>query len=332
MKAGATGGGAQVLAEDPAVGQFTAHLKHERNASGHTLTNYLLDIAQFARVTWGPDALPPFAWGSVDRFGARRFLVEFQKQGAEATTTARKLSSLRTFYRFMVREGMVAGDPFTGLKPPKRARKLPRFLSVDDVTRLLECPVKLWKDGEPPKGAKERRMAEYAALRDAAMLEMLYSTGGRISEVAGLQDSSVDLLGGVAVVRGKGKKERLCALGRPCQKALRAALDRRNAIWPEIAVRTRGEKPLFVNTRGDRLTTRSIERLLKKYLAAANLDHEISPHALRHSFATHMLDAGADLRSVQELLGHASLSTTQIYTHVTIERMKKVYNDAHPRA
>jgi integrase/recombinase XerC len=161
---------------------------------------------------------------------------------------------------------------------------------------------------------------------------MLYSTGGRVGEVAGLQDGALDLLSGVARVRGKGKKERLCALGRPCQKALRAALDRRNALWPEIAARTQGEKPLFVNTRGGRLTPRSIERLLKKYLAAANLDHEISPHALRHSFATHMLDAGADLRSVQELLGHASLSTTQIYTHVTVERMKKVYNDAHPRA
>jgi integrase/recombinase XerC len=332
MKPGATGGGAEVLAADPAVAQFSAHLKHERNASPHTLTNYLLDLAQFVRSTWGRDALPPFAWGSVDRFGARRFLVEFQKQGAEATTTARKLSSLRTFYRFMVREGLVAGDPFTGLKPPKRARKLPRFLSVEEVTRLMECPQRLWKEGERPKGAKERQMAEYAALRDAAILEMLYSTGGRVGEVAGLQDGALDLLSGVARVRGKGKKERLCALGRPCQKALRAALDRRNALWPEIAARTQGEKPLFVNTRGGRLTPRSIERLLKKYLAAANLDHEISPHALRHSFATHMLDAGADLRSVQELLGHASLSTTQIYTHVTVERMKKVYNDAHPRA
>ena len=324
--------GAGVLSGDPAVGQFSAHLEHERNASRHTLSNYLLDLAQFARFVWGDDVLPPFAWAGIDRFGARRFLVESQKQGAEATTTSRKLSSLRSFYKFMEREGMVSGNPFAGLKAPKRARKLPNFLSVAEVTRLLETPMKLWDEGTPPHGARERQMASYIARRDAALLEMLYSTGGRVSEVAELQQRAVDMLSAVAVVRGKGKKERLCALGRPCMKALRAALEARNALWPEIECRTRGDQPLFVNTRGDRLTTRSIERLLKKYLRAADLNHEISPHALRHSFATHMLDAGADLRSVQELLGHASLSTTQIYTHVTVEKMKQVYNDAHPRA
>lgn len=324
--------GIGVLSGDPAVGQFAAHLEHERNASRHTLASYLLDLAQFARFVWGNDVLPPFAWASVDRFGARRFLVETQRRGAEATTTSRKLSSLRAFYKFMEREGLVPGNPFLALKAPKRARKLPNFLSVDEVTRLLDAPMKVWEAKEPPHGARERQMAAYIARRDAALLEMLYSTGGRVSEVAGLQQSSVDMLSGVAVVRGKGKKERLCALGRPCMKALKAALEARNDLWPEIEHRTRGEQPLFVNTRGDRLTSRSIERLLKAYLRAVNLNHEISPHALRHSFATHMLDAGADLRSVQELLGHASLSTTQIYTHVTVEKMKQVYNDAHPRA
>lgn len=325
-------GGAEAMHGDPCVAQFLAHLEHERNASPHTISNYLLDIAQFARFTWTADALPPYAWGGVDRFQARAFLVDSQKRGSEATTTARKLSSLRTFFKFLEREEMISASPFTGLKAPKRARKLPHFLSVDEVNRLLAAPGRLWDEGKPPGGKRERQMAEYGARRDAAILEVLYSTGGRVSEVAGLSEPSVDMLSGVVRVRGKGKKERLCALGRPAVKALKAALGIRDAMWPDIARRTRGDRPLFVNMRGDRLTTRSVERLLKKYLAAAGLNPGISPHALRHSFATHMLDAGADLRSVQELLGHASLSTTQIYTHVTVEKLKKVYDETHPRA
>lgn len=325
-------GGAELLHADPCVMQFLAHLEHERNASRHTISSYLLDIAQFARFTWTADAVPPFAWGGVDRFNARAFLVDSQKRGSEAATTSRKLSSLRAFFRYMEREEMVAANPFAGLKAPKRARKLPHFLSVDEVNRLLAAPMKCWTDRVVPKGDRERRMAEYAAKRDAAILEVLYSTGGRVSEVAGLSEAGVDMLTGVVQVRGKGKKERLCALGRPACRALKEAVNLRDALWPAIAKRGRGIKPLFVNFRGERLTTRSIERLLKKYLVEARLNPAISPHALRHSFATHMLDAGADLRSVQELLGHASLSTTQIYTHVTVEKLKKVYDDAHPRA
>ena len=324
--------GAAQLHADPCVVQFMAHLEHERNASPHTISNYLLDIAQFARFTWTVDALPPYAWGGVDRFLARAFLVDSQKRGSEATTTSRKLSSLRAFFRYMEREEMVEANPFTGLKAPKRARKLPHFLSVDEINRLLAAPMKCWTDRKVPKGDRERRMAEYAAKRDAAILEVLYSTGGRVGEVAGLSEAAVDMLTGVVQVRGKGKKERLCALGRPACRALKEAVNLRDALWPAITKRGRGVKPLFVNFRGERLTTRSIERLLKKYLVEARLNPAISPHALRHSFATHMLDAGADLRSVQELLGHASLSTTQIYTHVTVEKLKKVYDEAHPRA
>lgn len=327
-----TPGGIERVSDDAAVAQFSAYLEHERNASPHTLANYLLDLAQFARSTWGADALAPFAWTSVDRFGARRFLVETQKQGAAPATTSRKLSSLRAFYRFLEREGTVSANPFAGLKAPKQARKLPRFLSVPEVTRLLEAPARLWDEQKRPGGARERQLAEYIARRDTAILEVLYSTGGRVGEVAGLQDSALDRLSGTVLVRGKGKKERICSLGRPALKALLAALDLRNALWPEIERRTRGDKPVFVNARGGRLTARSMERVLKKYLLAANLNHELSPHALRHSFATHLLEAGADLRSVQEMLGHASLSTTQIYTHVTVEAMKKVYREAHPRA
>lgn len=329
---GGAGKGGALMTDDPCVAQFAAYLEHERNASRHTLASYLMDIAQFARFAWTGDALPPFDWRTVDRFKSRAFLIDFQKRGSEATTTSRKLSSLRSFYRFMEREGMVPLNPFAGLKAPKRARKLPAFLSQAEVIRLLDAPLQAWAGTRPPRRERERKLAEYAAMRDAAMLEVLYSTGGRVSEIAGLMEPQVDLLSGVVQVRGKGKKERLCALGRPAVKALRAARSLRDELWPEMSRRRGSDKPLFLNIRGGRLTPRSVERLLKKYLAAANLNPDLSPHALRHSFATHMLEAGADLRSVQELLGHASLSTTQIYTHVTVEKLKKVYDDAHPRA
>lgn len=321
-----------MMTDDPGVSQYAAHLEHERNASRHTVANYIMDIAQFVRFTWTGDALPPYAWAQVDRFKARAFLVDFQKRGSEATTTSRKLSSLRAFYRFMEREGLVALNPFAGLKAPKRAKKLPNFLAPEEITRLLEMPLKLWAAARKPRQERERKLAEYCALRDQALLEVLYSTGGRITEIVGLLEPQVDLLTGVVQVRGKGKKERLCALGRPAARALRAALASRNELWPELERRRPIDRPLFLNVHGGKLTSRSVERLLKKYLSGANLNPEISPHALRHSFATHMLDAGADLRSVQELLGHASLSTTQIYTHVTVEKLKKVYDDAHPRA
>lgn len=326
-----TGTAGWALTDDPDVSQFVAHLEHERNASRHTVAAYLLDLGQFVKAVWGADVHPPFAWEGADRFAARRFLVDSQKGGSEATTTSRKLSSLRSFYRFLEREERVAVNPFGGLKGPKKARKLPQFLSVDEIGRLLEAPLKVWAAAEPPKSARERTLAEYIARRDAAILEVLYSTGARVSEISGLQEPSVDMISGVVQVRGKGKKERLCALGRPACRVLSAALNLRNTLWPDLARRTKGDRPLFANTHGGRLTSRSIERSLKRYLQTANLNPSISPHALRHSFATHMLDAGADLRSVQELLGHASLSTTQIYTHVTVDTLRRVYHDAHPR-
>ena len=329
---GGAGKGGALMTDDPSVAQFAAYLEHERNASGHTVASYLMDIAQFVRFTWTGDALPPYPWTSVDRFKARAFLVDFQKRGSEATTTSRKLSSLRSFYKYLERENLAGTNPFTGLKAPKRARKLPAFLSPPEVSRLLEMPLKHWAERKPGGSERVRKLAEYAAHRDAAMLEVLYSTGARISEIAGLTDPQVDLLSGVVQVRGKGKKERLCALGRPALKAVKTNLALRHELWPSVSDRRLPARPLFLNTRGGRLTPRSVERLLKRYLAMAGLNTLITPHALCHSFATHMLDAGADLRSVQELLGHASLSTTQIYTHVTVEKMKKVYDDAHPRA
>lgn len=318
-------------ADDPRIAHFLLYLENERNASRHTQSGYMNDIVQFALATWGPDAAPPFPWEKADRFAARRFLVGFQKAGLTATTTNRKLSSLRSFYRFMEREEVLGANPFDGLSGPKKARNLPQVLSVDEIRRLLEAPMRIWNRTQSALSAKERIGAEYAAVRDVALLETLYSTGCRISEAVGMTDRQMDLLGGSVVVRGKGRKERLCPLGNPACKALREAVRRRDALWP-AARRTPEGRRVFLNQRGGALTSRSAERLLKRYLVEAGLDAAITPHALRHSFATHLLDAGADLRSVQELLGHASLSTTQIYTHVSVERLKKAYDDAHPRA
>ena len=315
------------LLRDPCVAAFRVFLVSEKNASPHTVSSYLRDIEQFAAMAWGADAAPPYAWQDADRFAARRFLVQFQKEGRMATTTGRKLSSLRAFYRFQERENFVTVNPFSGVRPPKRSRNLPEILSVAEILRLMESPMRVFDSGKADIKPADMPLHEYAALRDSAILEVMYSTGARISELAGLSEAAVDLMNGVIRVLGKGKKERLCPLGRPSVAALRRMMEKGHALW-----RGGRTQPVFLNHRGHRLTTRSMERMMKKYLVEAGLNPEISPHAMRHSFATHLLDAGADLRSVQELLGHASLSTTQIYTHVTVERLRKVYDDAHPRA
>ncbi len=314
----------QALENDPALALFVQYLEGEKNASDHTIENYLMDLRQFIAQQWGAEARPPFQWGEVDRFAARRFLAGFQKSGCAPATARRKLSALRSFFRFLVREELAKSNPIAGLVMPRRIRKLPKVFSVEEVGRLLAAPLR----EEPNSG---NAFARCARLRDAAMLEILYSAGMRLSELTGLREDHVDLLSGIIRVRGKGKKERLCPLGGPATKALRAYLDAREAY---LAAEGRGRRgaPLFLNKSGGPLTPRSVERMMKKYLIAAGLDASRSPHALRHSFATHLLDAGADLRSVQELLGHASLSTTQIYTHVSIERLKDVYEKAHPRA
>lgn len=317
------------IESDACVRHYVEYLRSERNASPHTVVNYLIDIGQFASAQWA-GGKPPYSWKSVDRFAARRFLADMQRKGSQATTTGRKLASLRSFFKFLEREEYLDKNPFGGLRAPRKPRHLPKVLSVQQVTRLMESPARVYRMISEKNGPPDA-VREYIALRDTAILEILYSTGGRVSEIAGLSDRDVDLVSGTARVRGKGKKERLCPLGNPACKAIRAMQERARAVAGDSAAR-RGEGPLFMNAHGRRLTTRSVERILKKYLADSGLDAGISPHALRHSFATHMLDAGADLRSVQELLGHASLSTTQIYTHVSVEKLKKVYDDAHPRA
>ncbi len=320
------------IQQDPTVMGFLRYLEAERDASDHTVDAYLRDMQQFAVFVWG-DAAPPYDWEDVDRFQARRFLMEFQRSGAAPATTARKVSSLRSFYRHLEREERVLLNPFSGLHGPKQSRKLPDVLSVSEVARLLAAPLQAWRDASKQKRMRSPEWAQfrsYAAYRDSAMLEVMYSTGARVSEVAGMTERDVDMLGGVVVVRGKGKKERLCPLGSPALRAVRAALGAAEGVLPAVAARSKA--PLFRNRSGGFLTPRSMERIMKQALLVAGLPADYSPHALRHSFATHLLDAGADMRCVQELLGHASLSTTQIYTHVSIEHLKRVYEEAHPRA
>ncbi|MCH8513068.1 MAG: tyrosine recombinase XerC [Kiritimatiellae bacterium] len=313
------------MSSDPELEAFLQHLEGEKNASVHTTTHYAADILQFAAHRW-PDAAAPFPWASVTRLQARGFLAEVQKQGARPATTGRKLSSLRSFFKFLHREGRVEANPFSGLPAPRQDRNLPEVLSRAEVCRLLEAPQTLLAQAEPGDVFKI-----YAAARDTAILEVLYSSGIRLSELTGLRENRVDLLGGVVRVMGKGKKERMCPLGGPAVNALHEALEAKERFLDFLGVSKR-PPALFLNKHGTALSNRSIQRMMKTMLSAANLNPDFSPHDLRHSFATHLLDAGADLRSVQELLGHSSLSTTQIYTHVSIERMKEVYNQAHPRA
>ena len=315
---------------DPCVEHFVQYLEGEKNASGHTISNYLIDIRQYCEIVWGEDAQPPYKWKEADRFSARKFLVFFQKLELSPATTGRKLSALRSFYKFLLREEYVELNPFSGLSLPKKGSYLPQILSVSEICRLLDAPAK-HAETQQAKSPKVRLWREYMVARDAAILELLYSTGMRINELATLPEERIDLLSGVARVRGKGKKERLCPLGSPAIRTLMKNLELRENVWL-LEGRKDARSPVFLNKSGGPISARSIERMMKKYVLFCGLNAELSPHSLRHSFATHLLDAGADLRSVQELLGHASLSTTQIYTHVSVERLKEVYQLAHPRA
>ncbi|MBM4152240.1 MAG: tyrosine recombinase XerC [Kiritimatiellaceae bacterium] len=312
---------------DPCVEHFVKYLQGEKNASEHTVSNYLIDIRQFVELIWGEEAKPPYNWKEADRLSARKFLVFFQKLELEPTTTSRKLSALRSFYKFMVREEYVALNPFSGLHLPKKGNYLPTVLSMKEVEQLLAAP-----EAMAAASTSSSIFQSYMPVRDTAILELLYSTGMRIGELVSLTEARVDILSGIVSVLGKGKKERLCPLGRPAEKALQKALAMRSEVWNSLGVSGSGKRALFLNKFGGPITVRSIERMLKTYVGYCGLKPTISPHALRHSFATHLLDNGADLRSVQELLGHASLSTTQIYTHVSVEKLKRVYQEAHPRA
>lgn len=293
------------------VVSFLNHLRMERNASPHTLRSYEADLEQFLAFlaeVQGVDAalVDPMA---IDSKRLRRYSAWLSSRAYAASTVARRLASLRSFFRYHRRQGTLSGDPAGGLRNPKQPKRLPKLLRVDEIVAFL--------DHLPTETA--------FGVRDRAMFETLYGGGLRVSELVGLNLDDLDPEQLLVRVRGKGRRERLCPVG-PMAFAwiLR---------WTPLRVPERpGDPALFLNRFGNRLTTRSVGRLLEEHLTAQGLDPAASPHTLRHSFATHLLDRGADLRSVQELLGHRSLATTQIYTHLTSERLREVYDDAHPRA
>lgn len=315
--------------QDEAVRSFLAYLSRERNASEHTAESYRMDIEQFAKAVLKCDpSREHVKWDDASVYDARAFVLFLQEEKQARSSMLRKISALRSFYRYMTREQIISSNPFIGLTSPKRQKLLPKYMTVAEVGRLLEAPELYWQRAHSSQLTKSEAHSILSITRDSAILEVIYSGGLRISEALNLDMGSVDLLGDVMLIRGKGKKERISALGQPAERALRKyLLVRRN--WTSD---TRRDAPLFVNKDGSRLTPRSFQRNFKLYLEQADLPPEMTPHKLRHSFATHLLDAGADLRSVQELLGHENLSTTQIYTHISSERLKAVYKKAHPRA
>jgi integrase/recombinase XerC len=291
------------------ISSFLNYLQLQRQASRHTLRSYHADLEVFRHFLeeCNVEGADPTL---VDSTRLRRYSAWLSSQGYAATTIARRLASLRSFFRYLRRQGTVSADPATGLRNPKQPKRLPRLLRIDEVIRLL--------DAIP--------LDKVLGIRDRAILETLYGAGLRVSEVVGLDLDDLDFESELARVRGKGRRERLCPTGRMAM------------LWigQYIPLRTPKRNPepaLFLNRYGTRLTTRSVGRLLEDHLMRAGLTTgSASPHTLRHSFATHLLDRGADLRSVQELLGHRNLTTTQIYTHVTRDRLLDIYHDAHPRA
>jgi len=330
------------MEDNSTIQKFLNYLKFERRFSEHTAKCYGADLAQFGEFLIGssphrapagePGTLPGQHPGSPATAVAtetitnldhlllsaqtndlRAYLAYLSEKQYSKATIARKLATIRSFYKFLVKRNEITSNPVVGIRTPKQEKKLPRFMEYEEVKKLLETPP----------------MDNWLGARDRAILETLYSTGMRVSELVALNMDDVDFLGEVVHVRGKGKKERIAPISSSALQVIQHYMEFRNKRAqsnPHF-----DSKVLFVNKHGRRLSTRSVRRKMDKYLKMAGLDPAISPHTLRHSFATHMLNSGADLRSVQELLGHQSLSTTQVYTHLTTRRLKEVYENAHPR-
>ena len=290
------------------IQRFLLYLRAERSASVHTLRAYKHDLAAFLEFVQRKYSGTPF--DKYQRLIIRDYLSELHQKGQRRATVLRSIAVLRAFFKYLQRSELVAQSPFVGLPMPKKEQRLPRFLSEGDMQRLLEIP---------------RQSREKQSLRDGSLLELLYSSGLRIEELCQLNTEDIDFWGGMVRVFGKGGRERLVPLGQTAQKTLHSYVESRPAAL-------RRNAPLFLNPRGLRLSSRGARFIVAKWVQQAALHQKVSPHAFRHSFATHLLDRGCDLRSVQEMLGHRNLSTTQIYTHVSTERLRKVYQDSHPRA
>ncbi|MFH1395565.1 MAG: tyrosine recombinase XerC [Candidatus Omnitrophota bacterium] len=286
------------------IEKFSNYLDIEKNYSGHTLRNYQSDLKELLVFLHNKDIK------DVTHLDIRRFLAELKQKGSSKRTIVRKLGAIRSFFKFLFREKYIEYNPAGSVFTPKLDKKLPEFLDLEKTLKLITSPVE----------------DTFLGIRDRAILEVLYSTGIRVSELVGLNVQNIDFIAGVIKVRGKGKKERIALLGQQAQLVLRRYIREKQAFSAAE------EKALFLNRFGGRLTDRSVRRLIDKYVKKCSIEQKISPHSIRHSFATHMINNGADLRSVQELLGHKNLSTTQIYTHLGSQRIKSMYTKAHPRA
>jgi integrase/recombinase XerC len=302
------------------IEQFLEHLRYERNVSAHTLRNYASDLQQFVDFLAPADAsgkrreLPEPA--AIDHLTVREWMGELHNAQKTKSSIARKLAALRTFFQFLVREGVVELNPAKLVSTPRQEKKLPKHLSIEEAIRFIEAP-----DLETDLGK-----------RDRAMLELMYATGVRVAELTTLNLADVDFRNQLVRVTGKRRKQRIVPFGEPAADAIRSYLTVRDKFLFNAPVSKRDDEALFLNYQGTRITTRSVGRMVEKYIRICAGMHNISPHALRHSFATHLLDSGADLRDIQELLGHARLSTTQVYTHVSMEKLVAVYDKAHPKA
>jgi integrase/recombinase XerC len=295
------------------LGSFVNYLQVEKNASHHTVRNYAEDISQFLTFLEAEGVVFP---RELDYLAIRHFLGQLQQHHYERRTIARKLSAMRSFLRFLQREGYLDDTGWASVSTPRLGKKLPVFLYVDEMFRLLGAP-----DASSPAG-----------LRDTAILETLYASGIRVSELVALDVHSLDLHQGQFIVMGKGARERLVPLGRFARRSVLAYMEQGRPALLRKKREPGVESALWLNKYGTRLSDRGVRRMVEKYVRQISLARGVSPHSLRHSFATHMLNAGADLRSVQELLGHVNISTTQIYTHITRDQLRDVYKGAHPRA
>jgi integrase/recombinase XerC len=301
---------------EDAIAQYTDHLRHERNASGHTLRNYLSDLAQLREFLIARelclDEQGSVAVEKIDIHAVRAFLASLT-QHRKKSSIGRKVAALKGFFRFLLAVKRIEKDPLLLISSPKQEKPLPAFLSVDDVFQLLG-------------GVKLKTGLD---VRDLAVLEVFYSTGIRVSELVGLNWADIDIQLGIVRVIGKGSKERIVPIGKVALDALGNYAQELHKRWN---LACKGETAVFLNNRGERITTRSVARIVEKHLKQAGIQVKMGPHGLRHSFATHLLNSGADLRVIQELLGHESLSTTQRYTHLNLDQLTAVYDKAHPRA
>ncbi len=306
------------LTIDNLIEHYISYLRHERNASPHTIRNYQSDLRQFRDYLQGGNPGGSIDLSSVDTLRIRGFLSQLYDRENKKTSIARKLAAVRAFYTFLAKDRVLAANPASTISTPKLERSLPRIMTEEEMNSLLDRVGEAVQTGNP------------VMRRDRAILELLYASGLRVSELVGLDLRSINFGDNMLLVRGKGRKERIVPFGSKARKALEDYMPVRERIL--MAAKRRGETALFVNLHGERLTTRSVDRFVKKYVRTYGPKVKVSPHSLRHAFASHLLTEGADLRAIQEMLGHASLATTQKYTQVSIQKLIEVYDKTHPKA